>query len=125
MRRAREIAAQVGLTDLIGVRSGALGHGQQRKLEIAMTLATDPKLLLLDEPAAGLSPGERMHLADLLQGLDPAITIVLVEHDMDVAFRVAGKVTAIDGGRVIAEGTPDEISVNEQVQQVYLGMRRA
>ncbi|MCM8749921.1 ABC transporter ATP-binding protein [Thermomicrobiaceae bacterium CFH 74404] len=123
MVRARQLAEQVGLGDAIHALAGALAHGQQRQLELGMALAADPKLLLLDEPAAGLSPGERELLAGLLLGLDPGMTILLVEHDMDVAFRVVRQVTVMHEGRVIAEGTPEEISADEVVQQVYLGSR--
>jgi len=123
MAQARQLAEQVGLGDAIHALAGALAHGQQRQLELGMALAASPKLLLLDEPAAGLSPGERELLAGLLLALDPGMTILLVEHDMDVAFRVARQVTVMHEGRVIAEGTPEEISADELVQQVYLGSR--
>ncbi|GBD16541.1 Lipopolysaccharide export system ATP-binding protein LptB [bacterium HR26] len=123
MVRAQQLSEQVGLGDAIHALAGALAHGQQRQLELGMALAANPKLLLLDEPAAGLSPGERELLAGLLLALDPGMTILLVEHDMDVAFRVARQVTVMHEGRVIAEGTPEEISADELVQQVYLGSR--
>ena len=123
MARARQLAEQVGLGDAVHALAGALAHGQQRQLELAMALAAGPRLLLLDEPAAGLSPGERELLTGLLLALDPGMTILLVEHDMDVAFRVARQVTVMHEGRVIAEGTPEEISADELVQQVYLGSR--
>lgn len=86
-----------------------------------MALASRPRLLLLDEPAAGLSPGEREHLTTLLLALDPGMTVLLIEHDMEVAFQVAQRVTVLHEGSVIAEGTPEEIAANPIVQQVYLG----
>ncbi len=123
MVKARQLAEQVGLGHAIHALAGALAHGQQRQLELGMALASNPRLLLLDEPAAGLSPAERELLTGLLLGLDAAMTILLVEHDMDVAFRVARQVTVMHEGRVIAQGTPGEVSADEVVQQVYLGAR--
>lgn len=123
MVKARQLAEQVGLGHAIRALAGALAHGQQRQLELGMALASNPRLLLLDEPAAGLSPAERELLTGLLLGLDSAMTILLVEHDMDVAFRVARQVTVMHEGRVIAQGTPGEVSADEVVQQVYLGAR--
>jgi branched-chain amino acid transport system ATP-binding protein len=86
-----------------------------------MALASEPKLLMLDEPASGLSRGERQLLTGLMLALDPSITLVLIEHDMDIALRVAERVTVMHDGRVIAEGTPDEIRANELVHDLYLG----
>ena len=88
-----------------------------------MARATEPKLMLLDEPASGLSRGERAALTELLLALDPAVTLILIEHDMDVALRVARRVTMMHEGRVIVEGTPDEIRANELVHELYLGGR--
>jgi branched-chain amino acid transport system ATP-binding protein len=86
-----------------------------------MALASEPKILMLDEPASGLSRGERTLLTDLLLALDRDITLILIEHDMDVALRVAERVTMMHDGRVIVEGTPDEIRANELVHDLYLG----
>ena len=86
-----------------------------------MALASEPKILMLDEPASGLSRGERILLTDLLLALDPAITLILIEHDMDVALVVAERVTMMHDGTVIVEGTPDEIRANELVHDLYLG----
>ena len=86
-----------------------------------MALASEPKLLMLDEPASGLSRGERQLLTELLLALDPDITLVLIEHDMDVALTVAERVTMMHNGRVIVEGTPDEIRGNTLVHDLYLG----
>ncbi len=119
--RARELAAIVGLDRKSGTLVGALSHGEQRELGVAMARAGDPKLMLLDEPASGLSRGERVALTDLLLNLDPGITLILIEHDMDVALRVATSVTMMHDGRKIVEGTPDEIRANDLVHELYLG----
>jgi branched-chain amino acid transport system ATP-binding protein len=86
-----------------------------------MALAARPRMLMLDEPASGLSRGERVLLTELLLGLDPGITLILIEHDMDIALRVAESVTMMHDGRVIVEGTPEEIRANETVHDLYLG----
>jgi branched-chain amino acid transport system ATP-binding protein len=119
--RAREVATEMGLGEVLDHTVAELSHGAQRQLEVAMARATNPKLMMLDEPAAGLSRGERQRLTQLLVGLDPAITLILIEHDMDVALRVAEWVTMMHDGRVIAEGTPEEIRANETVHRLYLG----
>jgi branched-chain amino acid transport system ATP-binding protein len=121
--RAREIAGAVGLAPKLAVLVGNLSHGEQRQLEVGMARATDPKLMLLDEPASGLSRGERTALIDLLLELDERITLILIEHDMDVALRVATSVTMMHDGRKIVEGTPDEIRSNRVVHELYLGGR--
>jgi branched-chain amino acid transport system ATP-binding protein len=121
--RARELAAAVGLEPKLGELVGSISHGEQRQLEVGMARAVDPKLMLLDEPASGLSRGERLALTDLLLELDPSITLILIEHDMDVALRVAQSVTMMHDGRKIVEGTPDEIRANELVHELYLGGR--
>jgi branched-chain amino acid transport system ATP-binding protein len=123
--RARELAATVGLERKAGTLVSALSHGEQRELGVAMARAGDPKLMLLDEPASGLSRGERAALTDLLLTLDPGITLILIEHDMDVALRVASSVTMMHDGRKIVEGTPDEIRANDLVHELYLGGRVA
>ncbi|HET6944668.1 MAG TPA: ABC transporter ATP-binding protein [Gaiellaceae bacterium] len=119
--RARELARTVGLQDRCGTLVGSLSHGEQRQLEVAMARAVDPALMMLDEPASGLSRGERVALTELLLQLDPSITLILIEHDMDVALRVAQRVTMMHDGRVIVEGTPDEIRANQTVHDLYLG----
>ena len=119
--RGREVATEMGLGKVLGRTVDELSHGEQRQLEVAMARATDPKLMMLDEPAAGLSRGERQRLTELLLALDPSITLILIEHDMDVALRVAEWVTMMHDGRVIVEGTPDEIRANETVHELYLG----
>jgi branched-chain amino acid transport system ATP-binding protein len=119
--RARETAARVGLGGKLNAVVGELSHGEQRQLEVGMARVAGPRLMLLDEPASGLSRGERVALTDLLLRLDPEITLILIEHDMDVALRVAQRVTMMHDGRVIVEGTPAEIRANETVHDLYLG----
>lgn len=121
--RAREVAKAVGLEGRLATLVGSLSHGEQRQLEVGMARATEPKLMLLDEPASGLSRGERVALIDLLLGLDSSITLMLIEHDMDVALRVAERVTMMHDGRKIVEGTPEEIRANQLVHELYLGGR--
>jgi branched-chain amino acid transport system ATP-binding protein len=119
--RARELVGLVGLEGRGHTLVGSLSHGEQRQLEVAMAMASNPLLMMLDEPASGLSRGERVALTELLLSLDRSITLILIEHDMDVALRVAERVTMMHDGRVIVEGTPDEIRANETVHDLYLG----
>lgn len=119
--RARAMAGQVGLTERLGDLVMDLSHGEQRQLEVGMALVAEPKLLMLDEPAAGLSRAERVKLTEMLIGLDESITLILIEHDMDVALRVAQWVTMMHDGRVIVEGTPAQIRANQLVHDLYLG----
>ena len=120
-KRAIELVGMVGLGGRERTLVGALSHGEQRQLEVAMARASNPKLMMLDEPASGLSRGERTALTELLLSLEPSITLILIEHDMDVALRVADRVTMMHDGRVIVEGTPDEIRANQTVHDLYLG----
>ena len=119
--RARAVLESVGLggKEQDAVRN--LSHGEQRQLEIALSLARSPQLLLLDEPTAGLSPGESQLMVELLKRLDPAITILIIEHDMDVAFEVTNRITVLHYGRVVAEGLAHEVKTNPLVQEIYLG----
>jgi branched-chain amino acid transport system ATP-binding protein len=119
--RARDAARRVAIDHRLRVSVGDLSHGEHRQVAIAMALAAEPRVLMLDEPASGLSRGERVILTELLLGLDPSITLVLIEHDMDIALRVASDVTMMHDGRVIVEGTPDEIRANQLVHDLYLG----
>jgi branched-chain amino acid transport system ATP-binding protein len=121
--QAREVADVVGLRERLDSLVGELSNGEQRQLEVGMARATNPKLMMLDEPAAGLSRTERQTLTELLLALDPSITVMLIEHDMDVALRVAEWVTMMNEGAVIAEGTPAEIRGNQLVHDLYLGSR--
>ena len=119
--RARDAARRAAIDHKLGAIVSSLSHGEHRQVGLAMALASRPRLLMLDEPASGLSRGERVLLTDLLRALDREITLLLIEHDMDVALRVAERVTMMHDGRVIVEGTPDEIRANETVHALYLG----
>jgi branched-chain amino acid transport system ATP-binding protein len=119
--RAREAAGRAAIGGKLNEPVGSLSHGEHRQIALAMALAARPRLLMLDEPCSGLSRGERTMLTDLLLHLDGEITLVLIEHDMDVALRVAEYVTMMHDGRVIVEGTPAEIRANELVHELYLG----
>jgi branched-chain amino acid transport system ATP-binding protein len=119
--RATSLLDRFGLSSLAHTRARHLSYGDQRRLEVALSLAGHPRLLLLDEPMAGLSTPERVSMRALLETLDPAISVLLIEHDMDMAFAFAERVTVLHQGRVLAEGSRDEVSANEMVQQIYLG----
>lgn len=118
---AEAALARVGLADRRDIRAANLSHGEQRQLEIAMALATRPRLLLLDEPMAGMGPDESGRMVDLLRQLRNDHTIVLIEHDMDAVFALADRITVLVYGRAIATGTPEEIRNNAEVRQAYLG----
>jgi branched-chain amino acid transport system ATP-binding protein len=122
--KARTMAETIGLGDRLDMMVAELSHGEQRQLEVGMARVAEPKLMMLDEPAAGLSRAERVTLTERLLALDPAITLILIEHDMDVALRVAEWVTLMHDGRVIVEGTPADIRANETVHALYLGTHR-
>jgi branched-chain amino acid transport system ATP-binding protein len=119
--RAREALAAVGLADRADTRVRHLSHGEQRQIEIALALAGRPRLLLLDEPAAGLSQAEAQLMTALLHRLDPAITLLIIEHDMDIALQVADHVTVLHYGRVIADGTREAVKADPTVREIYLG----
>jgi branched-chain amino acid transport system ATP-binding protein len=119
--RALEALEAVGLDDRAASRVRHLSHGEQRQLEIALALAGRPRVLLLDEPTAGLSQAEAGHMTALLRGLDPAITLLIIEHDMDIALEVAGHVTVLHYGRVIADGSCDAVRADPTVREIYLG----
>jgi branched-chain amino acid transport system ATP-binding protein len=116
--RAIELAGLENRTHQI---AGTISHGEQRQLEIAMTLATDPKVLLLDEPLAGMGIAEAQRMVDLLLKLKPAHAIMLVEHDMDAVFALADHLTVMVNGQVIASGKPADVRADENVQSAYLG----
>jgi len=118
---ATSLLDRFGLASLTHTRARQLSYGDQRGLEVALSLAGRPRLLLLDEPMAGLSTPERVEMRALLEALDPAIAVLLIEHDMDMAFAFADRVTVLHQGRVLAEGSRDEVSADEMVQQIYLG----
>jgi branched-chain amino acid transport system ATP-binding protein len=116
-----DLLERVRLSHIADERVAALSHGQQRQLEIGMALAGAPRLILFDEPAAGLSPGERRELVALLAAFPPHMGFVLIEHDLDVALRVVERVTIMHNGRVLKHGTPAEIESDAEVQAIYMG----
>lgn len=118
-----ELLERARLTHLADTLVADLAHGQQRQLEIGMALAGAPRLILFDEPAAGLSPAERRELVALLQALPAHMGFVIIEHDLDIALRVTEKVTVMHNGRVLRTGTPAEIENDAQVQAIYMGGR--
>jgi branched-chain amino acid transport system ATP-binding protein len=118
---ALELLDRVGLSARARIPAEDLAHGEQRQLELAMALATRPRMLLLDEPMAGLGPTESQEMTRILMTLKGDITILLVEHDMDAVFALADRVTVLVYGRAIACGPPDEIRMNEEVRAAYLG----
>ena len=122
--RAGELLAEVGLADRRDVPVPALSHGERKQLEVALALACRPSLLLLDEPAAGMSPAESARLLALLSALPPEITVLFVEHDLDLVFSLADSVTVLHLGRVLLSGTPDEVRASETVREAYLGAGR-
>ncbi|MBT0959139.1 urea ABC transporter ATP-binding protein UrtD [Alphaproteobacteria bacterium KMM 3653] len=119
--RVRGISDEIGLTDALDQTSGALSHGQKQWLEIGMLLAQDPRLLLVDEPAAGMTPAEREHTTDLLVRAAKTRAVVVVEHDMEFVRRLNCKVTCLHQGSVLAEGSLDHVTKNQDVIDVYLG----
>jgi len=119
--RVERLLERVGLSGRGQQVVADLSHGEQRQLELAMALALQPKLLMLDEPAAGFSPAERGQLVTLLRELPQEITLLLIEHDMDIALAVASRVIVMHDGEKILEGTPDEIRNSERVREIYLG----
>ena len=121
VQRAAELIEAVHLTAWTDTLVANLSYGQQRQLEIALALAGAPRFILFDEPAAGLSPTERQELVAILTGLPGHIGFIIIEHDMDVALRVAESVTMMHNGRIFKEGTPAEIENDPEVQELYLG----
>jgi branched-chain amino acid transport system permease protein len=113
--------ALVGLTARRDVPVAQLAYGEKRRLEIALALASSPSLLLLDEPLAGMSPRERVETVGLLRSIAEGRTMIIIDHDMDALFELAGRITVLQEGRVLVEGTPEEIKRNERVQEAYLG----
>jgi branched-chain amino acid transport system ATP-binding protein len=119
--RARRLLETAGYWERRGVEIRNLSHGEQRQIEVLLGLASDPKLLLLDEPAAGLSSGESREMAEFLKRLDPALAILLIEHDMDVVFDVVNDISVLHFGAVVETGPCEKIKTSERVQQIYLG----
>jgi branched-chain amino acid transport system ATP-binding protein len=120
-RRAREGLELVGLGHREDTAGRLLSYGERRQLELALALNSDPRVLFLDEPCAGLSPSERQRISRMIGALPREITVVMIEHDMDVALGLADRVTVLHRGRVIVEGTPGEVQANPEVREVYFG----
>jgi len=118
---ARRIAGEISLHDRLEVQAGNLAHGEQRALEVGLALATRPRILLLDEPMAGMGPEESQRMIELIGRVRAGVTVLLVEHDMDAVFRLADRITVLVNGRVIATGTPEAIRADAQVRRAYLG----
>jgi branched-chain amino acid transport system ATP-binding protein len=118
---AGSIARDVGLSDRTHIPAGNLAHGEQRALEVGLALATRPKLVLLDEPMAGMGPEESQRMIELIASTRARVTMLLVEHDMDAVFRLADRISVLVDGRVIASGVPQDIRRDPQVRRAYLG----
>jgi branched-chain amino acid transport system ATP-binding protein len=118
---ARALLSQVGLGARTDALAANMSHGEHRQLEVAMALATEPRILLLDEPMAGMGVEESQRMIELLSRLKQQKTMILVEHDMDAVFRLADRISVLVYGRVIATGTPEQIRTNEEVRKAYLG----
>ncbi|HKZ06007.1 MAG TPA: ABC transporter ATP-binding protein [Methylomirabilota bacterium] len=121
LARARETAEAVGLAERLDVLAGALSYGEQRQLEVGLALATRPRLLLLDEPTAGMSPEETARMTRMLEGLPREITLLIIEHDMDVVASLADRVTVLHYGEVLTEGSFAHVKADPRVYEVYLG----
>jgi branched-chain amino acid transport system ATP-binding protein len=121
LERARETAEAVGLAERLDVPAGQLSYGEQRQLEVGVALATRPRLLLLDEPTAGMSPEETLRMTRMLEGLPREITLLIIEHDMDVVASLADRVTVLHYGEVLIEGSFAEVKADPRVYEVYLG----
>jgi branched-chain amino acid transport system ATP-binding protein len=121
-RETEVLLERVGLADQRDQLVRTLAYGQQRVLEVALALATQPQVLLLDEPTAGMSPAETTEMTQLIEGLPRSLTMLIVEHDMDVVFSLADRLTVLHYGQVISEGTPAEVRADPLVQEIYLGM---
>ena len=118
---ADEIADQVGLTDVLGTTVRQLSYGSQRQLEVALALACQPQVLLLDEPTSGMSPEETARMHALIAAIPRSLTVIVIEHDMDIVLDIADRIIVLDYGRVLEQGTPAEIRTSQVVRQRYLG----
>ncbi len=121
LERAGGVAAAVGLAHRLASAAGELSYGEQRQLEVGVALATSPRLLLLDEPTAGMSPEETERMTRMLEGLPREVTLLIIEHDMDVVSSLADRVTVLHYGEVLTEGTFDQVKADPRVYEVYLG----
>ena len=120
-QQVEKILDEVGLSAWVSKPAGTLSHGDQRHLEIGMTLATSPRLLMLDEPTSGMSPAESTSTMDLIKNLKKQVTILVIEHDMDLVMNLSDHIVVLDFGQKIAEGAPQAIAQHEEVRRVYLG----
>jgi branched-chain amino acid transport system ATP-binding protein len=120
--KAEELLSNMSLWDRRNDRVKMISYGEQRKLEIALCLASNPRLLLLDEPSAGLTTGERRGVMEMIRNLPPDIAVIIVDHDMDLVFGLANRIIVLHYGEIIAEGTPDEIQADPRVKEVYMGI---
>jgi branched-chain amino acid transport system ATP-binding protein len=120
-QKTDEVLKRIGLLRYQDTFAGEMSHGDQRHLEIAMTLATDPQLLLLDEPTSGMSPGETVETMDLIKEISKSVTILLIEHDMNLVMNMSKRIIVLDYGMKISEGTPEEIEKDPETRRVYLG----
>ena len=123
--RAEQLLALVGLEDRVSKPAGNLPHGEQRRLDVALALASGPRLLLLDEPMAGMGAQEVRQMTQLIASLKGSVAMLLIEHDMDIVFRLADRVTVLSSGRVAASGPPDQVREDATVRQIYLGTEAA
>jgi branched-chain amino acid transport system ATP-binding protein len=119
--KARGLLENAGYWDRREVEVRSLSHGERRQVEVVLGLASDPKILLLDEPAAGLASGESQEMTEFLKRLDPQLAILLIEHDMDVVFDFADHISVLHFGQVVEEGATEHIRASEKVQEIYLG----
>lgn len=122
--RVTELLTDVGLADRSAVAADALAHGERKQLELALALACRPRLLLMDEPAAGMSTAERARLAGLVRALPESMTVLFIEHDLDLVFELATDVTVLSLGRVLLTATPDQVRASTEVHDAYLGAAR-
>jgi len=120
-RQAEFVLDRINLSPVSNELAGTLAYGQQRALEIGLTIAQDPELVLLDEPSAGLTPEETKLIVALIREITTDKTLLIVEHDMDVVFDLADRISVLNRGTIVAIGTPTEIKQNEMVKEVYLG----
>ena len=118
---ADEIAEQVGLADVLGTTVRQLSYGSQRQLEVALALACQPQVLLLDEPTSGMSPEETARMHELISAIPRSLTVIVIEHDMDIVLDIADRIIVLDYGRVLEQGTPAEIRASTVVRERYLG----
>jgi len=125
IQQVENLAEKVGVQNLLSKKAREVSHGQRRLVEIAMALVGAPKVLMLDEPAAGLAYGERAELLDLLLDLPNELTVMLIEHDMELALRFAQKISVLHYGKLICEGTPEFVKADKQVHDLYMGKLNA